>query len=289
MLPAGISLLPRAGRRVQVNIRGIILHSPRVRRDRRGPAAGARTQRDDVLIRLWLDRRSPHTRRAYEADARSLLAAAGKPLADMTIADLQLWVEALAQLAPASRARKIRAVKSLFSFGKRKGFLSADLGVVLRAPSTRHNSGGRTLSQADVMRLIAPEPNRRNRAMLGLAYLAGLKVSEICRLRWRHIPAEGPDGPLITVIGRQGKSRRVVIPVAMLREFVELRGAALQNEPVFRSAKGGALDPSQVHRIVKQAAARAGLLAAISTQWLRRAHLAHLLQPCAEMGPEPSS
>jgi integrase/recombinase XerD len=263
------------------------LHSPRVRRERRGPAAGARTQRDDVLLRLWLDRRSPHTRRAYETDARSLLASAGKPLADMTIADLELWGEALAPLAPASRARKIRAVKSLFSLGKRKGFLSADLGVVLRAPSTRHNSGDRTLSQTDVMRLIAREPNRRNRAMLGLAYLAGLKVSEICGLRWRHIPAEGPDGPLITVIGRQGKSRRVVIPVAMLREFVELRGAALQNEPVFRSAKGGALDPSQVHRIVKQAAARAGLPPAISMQWLRRAHLAHL-RP-AETGPEPST
>jgi len=139
------------------------------------------------------------------------------------------------------------------------------------------------------MRLIDREPNRRNRAMLRLGYLAGLRVSEICGLRWRHIHAEDADGPLITVMGRRGKPRRVVIPVPMLHELAEIRGAALQNEPVFRSGKGGALDPSQVHRVVKQAAARAGLPAAISTQWLRRAHLAHRLQPCAETGPGPSS
>ncbi|MBV8589619.1 MAG: tyrosine-type recombinase/integrase [Acetobacteraceae bacterium] len=44
-----------------------------------------------------------------------------------------------------------------------------------------------------------------------------------------------------------------------------------------RSAKGGALDPSQVHRIVKAAAARAGLPAAVSAHWLRHAHASHAL------------
>jgi len=277
----------KCGRRVQRNGKGIILHSWGVQRDRRHPA-GSRSLRDEVLIRLWLNGRSPHTLRAYEADARSLLASAGKPLAAMTSADLQLWVEWLAGLAPASRARKIRAAKSLLSFGKRTGFLPSDPGAALRPPRVRHNSGDRTLGQADVMRLIALEPKRRNRAMLRVAYLTGLRVSEICGLRWRDIHAEGPDGPLMAVMGGRGKPRRVVIPVSILRELVELQGAASEKEPVFRSAKGGALHPSQVHRVVKQAAARAGLPAAISTQWLRRAHFAHLLQRCSDTDPGPS-
>ena len=60
------------------------------------------------------------------------------------------------------------------------------------------------------------------------------------------------------------------------RLLLELRGEAGPDAPVFRSAKGGALDPSQ-HRIVKAAAARAGLSAAVSAHWLRHAHASHAL------------
>ena len=49
------------------------------------------------------------------------------------------------------------------------------------------------------------------------------------------------------------------------------------DEPVFRSRKGGALDASQVHRIVKAAAARAGLPPEVSAHWLRHAHASHAL------------
>jgi site-specific recombinase XerD len=47
--------------------------------------------------------------------------------------------------------------------------------------------------------------------------------------------------------------------------------------PVFRSRQGGALYASQVHRIVKAAAARAGLAAEVSAHWLRNAHASHSL------------
>src|SRR5712692_7017747 len=52
----------------------------------------AQADGDKMLIRLWLDGRSLHTRRAYEGDARTLLAAAGKPIGAITLGDLQAWV-----------------------------------------------------------------------------------------------------------------------------------------------------------------------------------------------------
>ena len=39
--------------------------------------------------------------------------------------------------------------------------------------------------------------------------------------------------------------------------------------------KGGHLDPSAAHRVVKRAAARAGLPPAVSAHWLRHAHASH--------------
>jgi integrase/recombinase XerD len=66
-----------------------------------------------------------------------------------------------------------------------------------------------------------------------------------------------------------------VLPASIWRELIELRGEAPDDDPAFRSAKGGALDPSQVHRIVKAAAARAGLPRAVSAHYLRHAHVSH--------------
>jgi integrase/recombinase XerD len=63
----------------------------------------------------------------------------------------------------------------------------------------------------------------------------------------------------------------------MWHALVQLRGDAGPDDPVFRSAKGGHLDPSAAHRVVKRAAARAGLPDAVSAHWLRRAHASHSL------------
>ena len=47
---------------------------------------------------------------------------------------------------------------------------------------------------------------------------------------------------------------------------------------MFRSRKGGHLDPSAVHRIVKAAAERAGLSEEVSAHWLRHGHASHSLE-----------
>ena len=58
---------------------------------------------------------------------------------------------------------------------------------------------------------------------------------------------------------------------------VALRGGVGPDDLVFRSRKGGHLDPSAVHRVVKAAAERAGLSAEVSAHWLRHAHASHSL------------
>jgi integrase/uncharacterized protein YodC (DUF2158 family) len=231
---------------------------------------------EETLIRHWLGGRSPHTRRAYAADVRSLLAITGKLIAALTLLDLGVWVESLAELAPASRARKIGAVKSLLSFGERTGYLPFNVGASIRVPPVKNILAERILERNDVIRLITLEPDPRNQALLRLGYIAGLRISEICNLRWRDTQARAADGQ-ITISSKATKSRHIVLPASMWHELLALRGAAIDDDPVFRSVKGGALDPSQVHRIVKRAAARAGLPSAVSAHYLRHAHVSHAL------------
>ena len=178
-----------------------------------------------------------------------MLATVGKPIAAVTLADLQAWTGTLAfaALAPASRARKIGAVKSLLSFAEKTGLLPFNVGAALRVPPVKNVLAERIFEEADVIRLIALEPDKRNHALLRLGYLAGLRICEICGLRWRDTKRRTGGGQ-ITVFGKGGKTRVVVLPGAMWKELVELRGEAGDDDPVFRSQKGGALDRSQVHR-----------------------------------------
>ena len=67
------------------------------------------------------------------------------------------------------------------------------------------------------------------------------------------------------------------------RSLTNLRAEAGPDAPVFRSAKGGHLDPSQIHRVVKAAAKRAGISCALSAHWLRHAHASHALDRKVEI------
>lgn len=236
----------------------------------------AQAESDGGLLRLWLDGRSPHTRRAYEADARAFLAHTARPLRSVTLGDVQAYGAELVHLAPASRARKLGAIKSLLSFGQRIGYLPFNVGAPVRVPPVKNVLAERILEESDVVRLLALEREPRNHALLRLLYLAGLRISEACGLVWRDAKRRNPGGQ-VTVFGKGGKTRIILLPAGIWKELVVLRGDAGDDAPVFRSAKGGHLDPSQVHRIVKAAAARAGLPAEVSAHWLRHAHVSHAL------------
>ncbi|MCZ7571211.1 MAG: phage integrase N-terminal SAM-like domain-containing protein [Ardenticatenaceae bacterium] len=71
---------------------------------------------DSRLLELWLHGRSPRIQRAYRADAARFLAFVAQPLAQTTLADLQAFADSLTHLAPASQARTLSAIKSLFTF-----------------------------------------------------------------------------------------------------------------------------------------------------------------------------
>jgi integrase/recombinase XerD len=236
----------------------------------------AQANSDDTLIALWLAGKADRTRRAYQDDVNAFLRFVDKSLRQITLADLVAWGETLGEMAPASRARKLGAVKSLAAFGHRIGYLAFDIGAPLRLPAVKTTLAERILGEGDVLRLLTLETNPRNHALLRLLYAGALRVSELCALTWRDLqPRE--DAGQVTIFGKGGKTRVVLLTPGVWGELTALRCDAGEGDPVFRSNKGGHLTPVQVHRIVKQAAAEAGISAAASAHWLRHAHASHAL------------
>src|SRR3954454_21596350 len=218
---------------------------------------------DRDLIAMWVARSaSPGTRRKYRAQAGRFLAFVAKPLAFVRLGDVQAYLAILDGQAPATRANATAAIKSLFSFAQETGYLRFNLGKVLKAPPVKNTLPERILGEADTLLMIRLEPNARNRALLTLLYGAGLRISEVAGLRWRDL-AERDGAGQVTVYGKGGKTRVVLLSAGTWTLLAGPRGAAGPDAAVFRSRKGGALDASQVHRVVKAAAARAGLSAEV--------------------------
>jgi integrase/recombinase XerD len=236
-----------------------------------------RTQ-DAQLVELWLSlKTSRHTRRAYAAEVARFVAFTNKPLAAVTLADIQAWAERLESLKPASQNRAITALKSLLSFGQQTGYLAFNVSAAAKLRPNRDGLAQRILEESEVARLIDAVPEGRNRILLKLLYVSGIRVSELCGLKWCDAVAR-QDGGQITVFGKGGKTRTVLLKPKVWKHLLSIKGDARAVDPVFRSRKGrGALDASQVRRIVYAAAREAGLKPKVSPHWMRHAHASHAL------------
>lgn len=231
------------------------------------------------LITLWLSHnKSSHTKRVYARDIKEFLTFVGdRHLGEVTFMDVQEFRENLAsgELAPRTINRKIHALRSLLTFGCEKvRMLTTNVGVVLGSEKVKNDLAQRILTEEQVFTMLAKETDKRNALILRVLYYCGLRVSELTDLKWKDLQDRGNDEGQAVIFGKGGKTRVILVPRKIWRSLLNTRGTAGNNDPVFTSQKGGALDPSQVFRIVKAAGDRAGI-EGVSPHWLRHSHASH--------------
>lgn len=227
------------------------------------------------LIEMWLDGRSPHTRSSYRRYAREFLAYLNKPLHLATLADVQGWRLTLSGKSDNSIKTATSAVKSLFTFGHGIGVLH-NVTAALKQVKPQDTLNERILSELEVATLIALETDPRNRLILRLLYSGGLRVSELSGLSWKNLKERGESGQ-VTVFGKGRKTRTILLKQDIWDELMQLKGTRSNDEPVFKSRKGGHINRHQLWRIVAAAAKRAGIEGKVSPHWLRHAHASHSL------------
>ena len=241
---------------------------------------------DAKLIELWCHGKSPQTQRYYRLEAARFLEFVGKPLAKVTLLDAQAYCDYLhgTRLSVSSQNRAIAAVKALFGFGYKIGVLRVNVGAAIKLPKQKERLAERILPEMTVLAMILNERHPRNRAVLMTLYGLGLRVSELCSLRWKDLQPRDVGGQ-VTVYGKGGETRTLLITPDLWQVLLSQRGDAGRSEPIFRSEvgnkysrKGGALSPSHVTRIVRAAAFRVGITEVkVSPHWLRHAHATHAL------------
>lgn len=239
---------------------------------------------DEQVIDLWLHGRSPHTQKAYTTDIVRFYKFINKQLGHITLGDLQQFADSLINenLKPASQHRILAAVKSLITFAHKIGYLKYDVAKPLRVPKFRDELSERIMTEAEVQRIIGMENNPRNKLILRILYAGGIRVSSLCALKWKDIQ-ERDKGGQMTVFGKGSKTHTIIIPEPLWSDLISSRKNISDDAPLFRSRKGGHLHPSQVWRIVKKSAHRAGIKKAVSPHWFRHAHASHALDRGAKI------
>ncbi len=240
---------------------------------------------------------SPLTLEAYRRDIERLveyakIKGAISPV-DLTSRLLREFVYHLKDmgLAPSSIRRSISAVRTYFKF------LMAD-GVVARDPSERLETPKRWRTLPDVLTvdeierlLAAPQLEQplafRDRAMLELAYGAGLRVSEWISLGVKDVLFEDM---LVRVFGKGSKERLVPIGrkaigavatyIRELRPKLEKGGG---KGVLFLNARGEPLSRMGAWKILRGHVESAGITKAVSPHTLRHSFATHLLEGGADL------
>ena len=240
---------------------------------------------------------SPRTHEAYGRDLRRFAdfavtrgAAAPPDVSARLLRDYVYHLKDLG-LAPASIRRNVSAVRTYFRFLVREG-------LVVRDPSERLETPRRWRVLPDVLtveeteRLLASpsldEPLAfRDRALLELAYGAGLRVSEWISLGVKDVLME--DG-LVRVFGKGSKERLVPIgrgaigAVAIyLRELRPRLEAGQGKGVLLLNARGRPLTRMGAWKILRKYVDRAGIAKRVSPHTLRHSFATHLLEGGADL------
>lgn len=246
--------------------------------------APAQASSDEQMIDLWLGRyRSRMTLDAFRNDVEHFRRAVPKPLREVVLRDIQGWgltMEAVHK--PASVARRLSAVRSLFAFAHKVGYLQWNVAAAVTLPPIEDQLARRIVTEEQMVKLLAVLRDKRDNALLRLLYIAGLRISEAAGLRWRHVtPRDGGEAQL-TVFGKGGKTREVLIPAFMAEQLLGLKlRLDGPDDPVFRSRstarRGVAIGRRDVWVTVKKAVQRANLPREISPHYFRHSHASHSL------------
>ncbi|MBK8006393.1 MAG: site-specific tyrosine recombinase XerD [Gemmatimonadetes bacterium] len=195
------------------------------------------------------------------------------------------------ELSAASIRRTVSALRTYYGFLIGEGRVNADPSDRLEMPR-RGRKLPDTLSVDEVLKLLATpsadEPLAwRDRALLELAYGAGLRVSELCGLTLENLLlSEG----LVRVLGKGSKERLVpvgrqvigALSVYLHQVRPELDKGKSGNR-VLLNARGAPLSRVGAWGVVKATAKKAGITKRVTTHTLRHSFATHLLEGGADL------
>ena len=207
-------------------------------------------------------------------------------------------------LSPATVQRRLSACRALFRWLLKHGDITNDPCAGLRGPKAP-----RKLPQvldADEMGQLVEVPvdaplGVRDRAMMELFYSSGLRVSELCALRWGDLDLANGE---VRVLGKGRKTRIVPVGRHAREALVAWAGESatatppadvkappvthsatpsMSARPIFPGRDGAPITPRAVQKRVRELATRQGVWKRVHPHLLRHSFASHVLESSGDL------
>lgn len=225
---------------------------------------------------LLLKRYSPHTTRAYVRCIRNFAKHFMRPPSEMGETEVRQFMLHLAQDRKVSafvQDMHVNAIKFLYRITLRHPE------VVTHLPHPkRPKTLPKVLTLQEILALFTAIKSPKYKAILAVAYGAGLRVSEVCALKPTDIDSQRM---LIHVRGGKGNKDRYVLlgetMLTLLREYYQKDRR--KGDYLFPGQKPqNPLTSAAIRKVLIKVAAKAGLSKKITPHTLRHSFATHLLE-----------
>lgn len=247
---------------------------------------------EDFLSHLQIERRmSAHTLDAYRRDLDALVAwTAAQGVDDLAAVhseQLRAFIAAEHRrgLSPKSLQRRLSACRSFYQWLLKHGVVVASPAAGIRAPKAPRKLP-QVLDVDEAVQLVELPTDVplgvRDRAILELFYSSGLRLSELCALRWRDLDLADC---LVTVLGKGSKQRSVPVGSHARKALDDWRRES-RGQPdaaVFPGRGGATITPRAVQLRLRQLAQRQGLFKRVHPHLLRHSFASHVLESSGDL------
>ena len=210
---------------------------------------------------------------------------------DQDIVEKFLRYEAKREIAPASLARKISALRTFFQYLIREKMSPENCAKLIDSPRFQRKIPD-VLDEVEIESLLnAPDLTKpigiRDRAILELLYASGLRVSELTSLEFSHLDLENS---MLRLWGKGFKERMVPFgeeaSEALKRYFQQAREQILKEKrsrSIFVGASGQPLTRQNIWVMIKKYSRKAGIEKTVTPHTLRHTFATHLLENGADL------
>lgn len=230
-------------------------------------------------IAAWISQKTKKTKITYEAEIANFLNFVRKPLTEINTEDIAAFLHTKKDFAPATRKKSKDSVSSFFTYLVKTRYIPINPASALDSIKVPDVSMRRSLRPEVIKSAIEHEPNFRNKLLVELLFVSGVRLHELAELKFSSFYLRKNSLQMI-VLGKGSKTRSVHLNKRYFKRLESLRpvGSLSDDEYVFRSNRCRRFSDSQIWRIVKSALIRVGAPSNVSTHWLRHTHASVALE-----------
>ena len=233
---------------------------------------------------------SQNTVASYCSDVEKFLSFYGGRIEDVSVADVEEYLQSRDALSERSQARLLSSLKSFFDWLVMEKMLKDNPCDRVDGPKIGRYLPS-VLSEEEVVAIIdsvetSTWQGLRDRAILEILYGCGLRVSEVVGLRITYVYLK--EG-FVRIIGKGNKERLVPLgemAVDAVMDYLAVRPEANGSESsdiLFLNRFGRSLSRVSVFTMIKRQALAAGIRKEISPHTFRHSFATHLIEHGADL------